>query len=200
MCQLIWLEEQTGRIVGYGEKIETHKIGQYHCAFSLFIFDRGNKRMLIQKRSKAKYHSGGLLSNSCCSHLYKGESWREALARCIYDELGVFPAFDENTLHKDGMSDSGEKKGIFMPRLAGAFSYKSIVGELIENEEDHVFVYYPSKSFLQGIRPQQKEVEEIYFWTLDEIDCMLSEAPDRFTPWFAKAYAIAKQSIFRDST
>ena len=57
--------------------------------------------MLIQRRAKGKYHSGGLLSNACCSHPYHDESWKCALERCMQDELGCHPDFHDFIL-KDG--------------------------------------------------------------------------------------------------
>ena len=45
--------------------------------------------MLIQKRAKDKYHSGGLWTNSCCSHPRKGESLEVAVNRRLYEEIGL---------------------------------------------------------------------------------------------------------------
>lgn len=43
---LIWVDEKDN-IVGYGEKLKIHEIGQLHRAFSLFIYDCCDQRMLI---------------------------------------------------------------------------------------------------------------------------------------------------------
>ena len=57
---------------GTMEKMEAHAKAQLHRAFSVFIFDEAGK-MLMQQRSEKKYHSGGLWTNSCCSHPRPGE-------------------------------------------------------------------------------------------------------------------------------
>jgi isopentenyl-diphosphate delta-isomerase len=53
--------------IGVEEKIKAHKEGKLHRAFSIFIFNSKGE-LLIQQRAKAKYHSGGLWSNTVCSH------------------------------------------------------------------------------------------------------------------------------------
>ena len=57
---------------GTMEKMEAHKRGLLHRAFSILLFDSGGK-MLLQKRSRNKYHSSGLWTNACCSHPMPGE-------------------------------------------------------------------------------------------------------------------------------
>lgn len=49
------------------DKLYAHKLGLQHYAFSVFIFN-DKKQLLLQKRAFNKYHSGGLWSNTCCSH------------------------------------------------------------------------------------------------------------------------------------
>ena len=83
---IIWVDENDNEI-GYGEKLETHIKGQLHRAFSVFIFDWSDSTMLIQRRAIGKYHSGGLWSNSCCSHPYDGENFEDSIKRCIKNEL-----------------------------------------------------------------------------------------------------------------
>lgn len=41
------------------DKIEAHVKGIPHYAFSVMIFDSKNN-LLLQRRAKSKYHSGGL--------------------------------------------------------------------------------------------------------------------------------------------
>ena len=62
----VTLVDLFGNKLGEMEKLEAHRKGKLHYAFSLFIIKDG--KMLLQKRAKEKYHSGGLWSNACCSH------------------------------------------------------------------------------------------------------------------------------------
>ena len=69
--KLILVNEYNKKI-GEMEKFAAHETGQLHRAFSVFLVDyRG--RLLLQKRQKSKYHSGGLWSNTCCGHPRPGE-------------------------------------------------------------------------------------------------------------------------------
>ena len=61
------LVDKNDNEIGFEEKIKTHKEGKLHRAISIFVFNSEDK-LLIQKRAKEKYHSGGLWSNTCCSH------------------------------------------------------------------------------------------------------------------------------------
>jgi isopentenyl-diphosphate delta-isomerase len=54
-------------MVGIMDKMEAHKQGLLHRAFSIFIFNRKGE-MLLQQRALSKYHSCGLWTNACCSH------------------------------------------------------------------------------------------------------------------------------------
>lgn len=45
--------------------------------------------MLLHKRALGKYHSGGLWTNSCCSHPRYGENLMDAVIRRTKEELGL---------------------------------------------------------------------------------------------------------------
>ena len=175
--EVIWVNEKD-EVIGYGEKIETHRIEQLHRAFSLFIIDEQGK-ILIQRRAKGKYHSGGLLSNACCSHPYKGESWKHALQRCMIDELGATDSFHDLDLHIGKIDDHLEFKGKFI--------YYSKYKDLSEHEYDHVFIYYCDEDYKKRIKLNKEEVEEIYWFTKEELQEKLKD-PSLFTTWFPLAY------------
>src|SRR5690606_6717791 len=61
------LVDENDNEVGTMEKMEAHRKGVLHRAFSILLFDETG-RMLIQKRANDKYHSGNLWTNACCSH------------------------------------------------------------------------------------------------------------------------------------
>ncbi|MFR2710542.1 isopentenyl-diphosphate Delta-isomerase [Frisingicoccus sp.] len=186
--QLIWVNEND-EVIGYGEKIETHRLGQLHRAFSVFIFDKTSGKMLIQRRALKKYHSGGLWSNACCSHPYKNETWAESFRRCMGEELGIRPDFAENPIEKDAPSDARHIQYV------GRFKYYSQYEDLAEHEMDHVFVYYPDKAIKSRIEINEDEVAEIRWISPEELEQWLSQAPADFSTWFAEAYALAKIKI-----
>ncbi len=99
------------------EKMEAHASGKLHRAFSIFVFNsRG--QILIQKRADSKYHSGGLWSNTCCSHQRPGESLEVSVHRRLAEEMG----FD------------CELKKLF------TIQYRAVLdNNIIEHEIDHIF-------------------------------------------------------------
>ena len=101
--------------IGYCEKMEVHRKGVLHRAFSVFLLDADSGMLLLQKRNQEKYHSGGLWSNSCCSHQYQGETLLQAVNRCMKDELGI---------GTEQCSSVAE---------AGVFTYFSDYGEIVFN-------------------------------------------------------------------
>lgn len=143
---------------GYMEKMEVHKKGVLHRAFSVMIFnDKGE--MLLQKRAKRKYHSPGLWSNSCCSHQRKGETLAEAVTRRIREELGI----------------SCDCKEVFQFKYMAEFD-----NGLIEHELDHVFI----GQYNGIVFPNEEEVEEIRWVSYDRLRKEMREHPEYFTYWF----------------
>ena len=74
--------------VGLMQKLEAHQKGLLHRAFSVFIFNSEYK-LLLQKRAISKYHSGGLWTNTCCSHPREGEDIIDAANRRLSEEMGI---------------------------------------------------------------------------------------------------------------
>jgi isopentenyl-diphosphate Delta-isomerase len=84
--QLILVDENDQQI-GTEEKLEAHKQGLLHRAFSIYIFNDKNELML-QQRALDKYHCGGLWTNTTCSHPRIGEDNLAAAHRRLQEEMG----------------------------------------------------------------------------------------------------------------
>ena len=82
------LVDSNDHTIGYMEKQEAHLKGRLHRAFSVFIFNN-KKELLLQKRAISKYHSGGLWTNTCCSHPRKNEIVINAAKRRLKEEMGM---------------------------------------------------------------------------------------------------------------
>lgn len=80
--------------IGSIGKIDAHRIGALHRAISVFVFDSSD-RLLLQRRALSKYHSGGLWSNTCCSHPRPYEDRRDAAQRRLREEMGIECALEE---------------------------------------------------------------------------------------------------------
>src|SRR4051812_41397205 len=84
------LVDERNRAIGTGGKMDVHRAGLHHRAFSIFIVE-GRGRILLQQRNRRKYHSGGLWANSCCGHPRPGERTAAAARRRLGEELGIAP-------------------------------------------------------------------------------------------------------------
>ena len=177
--------------IGTAEKIDTHRKGLLHRAFSLFIYCADKKMFLLQKRSKEKYHSGGKWSNSCCSHPYKSETWFESLQRAVCDELNLSLYINKDISCKSSDSPVYLDKTLF---FAGSFIYSSKYDELSEHELDYVFIYVVDSAFNE-INTNPSEVSEIKWLTIDEIEKWIEQSPDDFSTWFEKAFNLVKKSL-----
>ena len=87
MEENVILVDKNDTQIGLMSKLDAHKKGILHRAFSVFVLNNNNEIML-QKRAYNKYHSGGLWTNTCCSHQREGENSIEAGKRRLLEEMG----------------------------------------------------------------------------------------------------------------
>jgi len=152
---------------GVMEKMEAHRKGVLHRAFSVFIFNHKGE-MLLQQRALGKYHSGGLWTNACCSHPLPGEDTLDAATRRLHEEMGF--------------STSLEKIFDFVYQCE--FEHG-----LTEHEFDHVFV-----GIYEGrMTPDPTEVKDYCYKNLDEIHSSLLSHPQKYTAWFGIAFPKVQQ-------
>lgn len=88
--KVVLLDPATDKAIGEMGKVQSHVKGRYHAAFSVLLF-RSDGSQLVQKRASAKYHSGGLWANACCSHTRLGENAATSVASRLLEEIGVSP-------------------------------------------------------------------------------------------------------------
>jgi isopentenyl-diphosphate delta-isomerase len=155
--QLILVTEQD-EAIGTMEKMEAHRRGILHRAFSIFIFD-SEGRMLLQKRAEKKYHGALLCSNTSCSHPYPEETVEVAAHRRLQEEMG------------------------FDTKLENIFSFiycETVENNLVEHEYDHVFV----GKYEGRINVNRNEVEDFTYMEMSEIKRRINEQPGDYTKWF----------------
>lgn len=156
------LVDENDRELGTVEKLEAHRTGALHRAVSVFGFDTSGA-LVLQRRAVGKYHSGGLWSNTACTHPRVGEGPADAARRCVREEMGVECASLEP---------------------AFAFIYRAHVApSLIEHEYDHVFV-------ARIVEEPQPNADEVDAWRASSLPEALAEvraAPARFSAWFPLA-------------
>ena len=186
--ELLILVNDDDNEIGYEEKMETHIQEKLHRAFSLFIYNKTNNTLLIHKRAEGKYHSGGLWTNSCCSHPRKGENLQTAVVRRVKQELGLdlFDnqlKIDANKIYECGLYE------------LGSFKYYKKFKNCAEFEIDHVF-YLPLNEEEIKLHLNKTEIAEVMWISIDKLKKWLSTSPDKFTAWFPKAFDIVLEKVF----
>jgi isopentenyl-diphosphate delta-isomerase len=150
--------------IGEMEKLLVHQQGLLHRAFSIFIFNR-SKQLLLQRRALDKYHSGGLWTNTCCSHPQVDESMEEVTQRRLLEEMGLQVDLE------------------FVFR----FQYKaSFENGLTEHELDYVYVGFTD----QQPHPNPTEVMEWKYIDLPALQEDLVAYPEKYTAWLAICFPV----------
>jgi isopentenyl-diphosphate delta-isomerase len=154
------LVDRLDRPIGSARKEAAHRSGLLHRAFSIIVYDRGG-RMLLQQRALSKYHSGGLWSNTCCSHPRPGEGTEAAAHRRLVEEMG----FD-----------------CPLERVHGFVYRVEVDNGLVEHEYDHVFIGRCDAS-------PRHDPGEVHAWRWIEPRELGRETalqPQRFSYWFKR--------------
>lgn len=157
MHEEVILVDKHDNEVGAMEKLEAHKKGKLHRCFSIFVF-HPDGRLMLQKRAKEKYHSGGLWTNTCCGHPRPGEDTEAAAHRRLKEEMGFGCPLKE--IH--------------------TFVYKAPLDNgIIEHELDHVFIgttdVHP--------QPNLEEAEDWKWVHTDALQKDMEAHPERYTYW-----------------
>ncbi|HCT30272.1 MAG TPA: isopentenyl-diphosphate delta-isomerase [Bacteroidales bacterium] len=158
MDNLIALVDLNDKVVGFDDKLEVHRKGLLHRAFSIIIFNTKGE-LLLQRRAMDKYHSAGLWTNTCCSHLPKGFEMEQFVHQRLIEEMGFdcqlsfVKTFHYRIDFRDGM---------------------------IENELDHVYV----GSFDSSPNPNPSEVSDWRWINWNELLEDIKAKPESYTYWF----------------
>lgn len=154
---VVLVDEQDNEL-GTMEKMQAHREGRLHRAFSIFVFNDQNE-MLLQRRAASKYHSPGLWSNACCSHPRPGEAVVDAAHRRLQEELGFDCALNPTF----------------------SFLYRAqLEAGLIEHEYDHVLF----GRYSGAPAPDPAEADACTFEPEEVIRQALADDPQKFTAWF----------------
>ena len=158
MLEEVILVDENDNEIGYMEKMEAHEKALLHRAFSVFVFNK-NGELLLQQRALHKYHSGGLWTNTCCSHPRKGEEVIQSAHRRLMEEMG----FDCEL------------------ELKHKFIYKApFTNGLTEHELDYIF----TGEYEISPNPNPDEVASYKWIDMNELQKEIEEHPENFTVWF----------------
>jgi isopentenyl-diphosphate delta-isomerase len=156
------LVDKNDNQVGLMPKLEAHEKGLLHRAFSIFIFN-SRYELLLQKRASSKYHSGGLWTNTCCSHPREGEDILDAANRRLDEEMGIKTSL----------------------RKVYDFIYKAeLDNQLTEHEFDHVFYgVFDNDPILN-----KNEAEDFKWVDMEILNNDIIKNEDNYTVWFKIAF------------
>jgi len=149
-----------GRPTGTAELFAAHTgNGQLHLAFSVYIFSKDGRRLLIQQRSAEKMLWPLVWANTCCSHPRVGETAIEAGQRRLREELGIACEI------KDGP----------------AFVYRAEdpSGRGVEHEYDVCLIGAAASDPIP-------DPAEVAAWKWTELETLMNEMrdqPERYAPW-----------------
>ncbi len=162
--ELTVLVDAADQVIGIAQKLDAHRTGALHRAFSVIVWDSAG-RLLLQKRHGSKYHSGGLWTNACCGHPRPEEDIKAAALRRLKEEMG------------------------FSCPLAalGTITYRAVLdGGMIEHEIAHVF-----RGLYDGtIAPDPEEAEGYQWVRLDELRADIAAMPERYSVWFRQYISV----------
>ncbi|WP_394151240.1 isopentenyl-diphosphate Delta-isomerase [Vibrio maritimus] len=172
---LVVVVDKFGNPIGTEDKLDAHRMGFRHLAFSVMIYryNDGQLEFLMQKRAANKYHSGGLWSNTCCSHPRPDEKILAASTRRLDEELGI--------------RDSLVLEDI------GTISYRTKFDNgLTENELDHIVI---AESNTVELDVNDKEAEACEWQSKQTIAEHLAETPQAYTAWFKLVFDKVNQHL-----
>jgi isopentenyl-diphosphate delta-isomerase len=156
--EYVVLVDEQDQEIGQMEKMEAHRLGLLHRAFSILLFNSKGE-LLLQQRAAHKYHSPLLWTNTCCSHQRPGETTLMAAERRLREEMGLSAPLQS----------------------AFNFLYKANLDQgLSEHELDHVVFGYTNQDPI--INPE--EVQAFQWITIDQLSEQLKNNPQTLTVWF----------------
>ena len=158
MAERVILVDENDLEIGTMEKQKAHVTGDLHRAISVFIFNAKGE-VLLQQRAIEKYHSGGLWSNTCCTHPRQGEKTKDAAKRRLNEEMGIQCDLE----------------------FRFSFIYKAkLINGLFEHEFDHV--YFGQSDLIPVLNPE--EAEAYKYVNIHTIIEDLQANSSQYTEWF----------------
>jgi isopentenyl-diphosphate delta-isomerase len=145
-------------VTGQEMRSTVHQLGLQHRGVHVFLFTQDGK-MLVQKRSADRAASPSALDCSVSEHVKAGESYLNAATRGMKEEMGV---------------DEIEVKPLVKFRMNYGVNDNEI-SSLYEGLVD------PEK-----VRFDPVEIEEINYYSLDELQKMIKEGKVNFCGWFVE--------------
>lgn len=144
--------------LGLMEKMDAHRKGLLHRAFSVMIFNSYG-HVLLQQRASSKYHSPGLWTNACCSHQHPETEEIAWIKSRMKFEMGF------------GCEITLKYKFIYKAHFENG---------LTEHELDYIY----EGIFNGNPMPNPSEVSSWRWVRLEELKQEINVVPSNYTFWF----------------
>jgi isopentenyl-diphosphate Delta-isomerase len=158
--------DEADHVVGEADYDQVHFNGLLHRFVSVFVLSnnnqKGQERLLLQKRSNSKHH-GGLLSESASAHVLLGEQYHQTAQRRLVKELGL---------------TSGNLREITKIR----------VNTYDEKWTNNAFVKIYEFITLQQPRINTDEIQDAFFLPLSKIRPIFDNNSELFVPGFIENF------------
>jgi isopentenyldiphosphate isomerase len=158
MDELLDIVNDQDEITGQDMRSAVHQLGLQHRGVHVFLYTEDGK-MLVQKRSPDRAASPSALDCSVSEHVKAGESYLDAAVRGMKEEMGV----------------SGIE---IKPLVRFRMNYgpnDNEISTLYEGTVDPAMVKF-----------DPVEIEEIYYFSMDELREMVNTGDVQFCGWFVE--------------
>lgn len=166
MSNLIDVLSETGLRTGETlPRTEIHRLGKYHRAVHLYLFN-SKSELLLQKRSANVDHYPGLFSISVLGHINAGEYSSTTVRREIEEELGI------------------DASGLKIDFLFSYFSQTTLNETYIDRQFNDVYITHADID-PKRIRLDPSEVSEVKFVQFENFQEMVSGKSAGLAPVYA---------------
>ena len=176
MAEAVIQVTESDEVIGPISKLDSHhKVGKFHRAFSVLLFDSSG-RLLLQRRASHKITFPDVWANSCCSHPLHSEEEME-----LKNALGVKRAAIRKLEQELGINPSQIPIDKF--QFVTKMRYQARQDEdWIEREIDHCLVIHADVD----VNPNPNEVSEIKWISQEDLEEFLvaDDSENIVAPWF----------------
>ncbi len=158
MDELLDIVNDEDLVTGQAMRSTVHQLGLQHRGAHVFLFTSDGK-MLIQKRSADRAASPSMLDCSVSEHVKAGESYLNAAVRGMKEELGV---------------DEIEIKPLVKFRMNYGIN------------DNEISVLYEGVVDPDKVKFDPIEIEEVNYYSVDELQEMMKEDNVKFCGWFVE--------------
>jgi isopentenyl-diphosphate delta-isomerase type 1 len=158
MDELLDIVNDEDKIIGQEMRSAVHQLGLQHRGAHIFLFTPDGK-MLVQKRSADRTTAPSALDCSVSEHVKAGESYMRAAQRGIKEELSV----EEVDLK---------------PLVKFRMQY--------DTHDYEICTLYTGSVDPANVKFDAGEIEEIYYFSMNELQNMLQKDKEKFCGWFVE--------------